>query len=170
MLIPFFTFNFIIYIKSSGRFLLACPAFFPPCPLCLCSPLPSSQGNEDSIVSPKHWGWKAARVVWRVQVSLWISCFRGLPVTFLVLLLLRCLAQQRWLPQTATGDAAGQHIFPLGSGSVEPLWPWSCPSLWSRESTHPDHQGGMAAAPERRATDSHCSYPDFNSVSWISVS
>ena len=50
----------------------------------------------------------------RVQASLWISRFQDLPITFLVLLLLRCLAQQRWLPQICYWWCCWTAYFPPG--------------------------------------------------------
>lgn len=154
-----------MYIQSSDRFLLVFPAMSPLHVSPHCQPRIWGQCGF-----PSAYGWKAARLVCRVEASLWITPFQDLTVKFLVLLLARCLTQKRWLPQTCSWHCCWIAYFTLGSRSIEPPWPWRCPSLWSRESPHPDHQGRMAVAPVSRATDSHCSYPNFSSVLWISAS
>ena len=56
---------------------------------------------------------------------------------------------------------------------VSPLWQLSCCFSQSAPPYHTsvwiDLGQGYGAAPGKQATDSHCSYPKFSSLSWINV-
>lgn len=98
-----------MYIQNSDRFLLVCPAMSSLHVSPHCQPRIWGQYGF-----PNACGWKAARVVCRVEASLRISHFQDLTVKFLVLLLVCCLIQQRWPPQTCCWHCCWTAYFHIG--------------------------------------------------------
>lgn len=154
-----------MYIWSLDRFLLVCPAMSSLHVSPHCQP---RIWGQDGF--PSACGWKAARVVCRVEASLWISHFQDLTVKFLLLLLPLLdpteMASSDLLLALLLDSIfscwAPDQLSLSGHEGVPACGPGRAPSLTTREGW----QWPQPAEPQQ----SHCSYPNFNSVLWISAS
>lgn len=140
------------------------PCLLVCCVLRECAVLLSVQDTR-TVWSPLGMWEEGARVVCRVQASLWVSYFRiSCGFSGFVPGLLPGPTDQPcywWCCWTA--------YFHLGLKIIWSFPVMKLPRLQSRKSPCPDHQEGLAASPDWRATDTQCSYPNFKSVSWISA-
>lgn len=137
-----------------------------------------SPGLEDSVVFLRYVGGRQPGLLAEFKTLL-VSLFQDLPILPFGFVVGRLLVPTGMAPSdlllrlllllVMLLDCIFSSLAPK---QFESFQPWSCLacSLGRPLALTTDHRGGIVAAPGRSVTESHCSYPNFSSVSWISAS